>query len=341
MTIKAIYGFSRALGPFQELSVPDAVARLQAWGVNAIFGGYNDPDLVQAAHEAGLRVYAEFGCFVGEKWWSAYPESRPITAQGEPLPKQDGYAGVTPAIPAVRQGLWEQLAELASTRALDGIWLDFIRWSSRWESPQPHLYQTSFDAISVSAFLDDTGLALPATWGAQGVSGIPAAELATWILSQHQAAWIDWKCQQITAWVRRAREIVQARAPDCLLGMFSIPWTETDWDGALRRIMGQDLRALADYIDVFSPMVYHKMCGQPVSWIGDITEHAHGLTRKPIWPIIQTMSQPEALSDQEFGAAIDAAQGADGSAGVILFTLKGLLAENKVPTIQARFNSQT
>jgi hypothetical protein len=120
--------------------------------------------------------------------------------------------------------------------------------------------------------------------------------------------------------------------------MFSVPWTETDWDGALRRIMGQDLEALAKYIDVFSPMVYHKMCGQPVPWIANITEHAHGLTDKPIWPIIQTMSKPEAMSDQEFGAAIDQARQADGSQGVILFTWKGLLEENRISTMRARFD---
>ena len=90
--ITALYGFSRQLAPFQGLSPVEAVAQLEAWSVNVTFGGYDDPISVEAAHAAGLRVMAEFGCFVGERWWKRYPESRPVTAEGELLPAQDGYA---------------------------------------------------------------------------------------------------------------------------------------------------------------------------------------------------------------------------------------------------------
>ena len=88
---------------------------------------------------------------------------------------------------------------------------------------------------------------------------------------------------QITSFVRQAAEVVrtQARRP-CQLGLFSVPWRTENFEGALRRIMGQELGALAADVDIFSPMVYHRMCGQPVSWIRAVSEEAHALTGKPV-----------------------------------------------------------
>ena len=327
--VKALYGFSPQLGPFQGKSPAQMADLLRGWGADAIFGGYQDEGLVAAAHAAGLQVYAEFGCFVREQWWATRPESRPITAEGEPLPVVEWYAGVTPSIPAVRQALLDQLAQLVREHDVDGVWLDFIRWPSRWESPEPRLYQTSFDPHSLRQFRQDTGLELP---------DMEAKSSAALILARHAEAWTAWKCQQITSWVQQAREAISAQARrSCLLGLFGVPWHRDDREGAVTRIMGQDFAALGEHIDVFSPMVYHRMCGQPVPWIADITGHVHGLSGKPVWPIIQTMSQPDALSDDEFRQAIDVAWAASGSSGVILYHLKGLLEEGKLAVAQQRF----
>lgn len=326
--IKAVYGFSDKLEPFAGQTIAQHVDTLSAWGVNVVFGGYQRAEFVRQAHQAGLRVFAEFGCFVGDRWWTSHPTSRPICQDGSPLPRQNGYAGVTPSHPQVRQALLDELAALVSAHELDGVWLDFIRWSSRWESPQPTLYQTSFDRDSVERFCRDAAL----DWVARSEEE-PAA-WAAWILSEHCQAWIDWKCQQITSWVAQARQVVDARAKrPCLLGMFAVPWTMEERDRALTRIMGQDLSALASLIDVFSPMVYHRMCGQTPAWIAEITGHVAERTAKPVWPIIQTMSEPDPLSDIEFGQAIQLARSAHGSESVILFTLQGILKEQRLPTM--------
>ncbi len=326
---RALYGFSPQLEPFHGLRPDQMVGLLRGWGADAVFGGYQDAAFVDAAHAAGLSVYAEFGCFVRQQWWETHPESRPITAEGEPMPVVEWYAGVTPSIPAVRQALLEQLAQLVREHEVDGVWLDFIRWPSRWESPQPRLYQTSFDPISLRQFGRDTGLDLP---------DLAPRSAAALVLGRHAQAWADWKCQQITSWVAQARAVVadQARRP-CLLGLFGVPWRRDERERAITRIMGQDLAALGAHIDVFSPMVYHRMCGRPVSWIADITEHVHALSGKPVWPIIQTMSQPDALPDDEFGQSLDAALSAPGSSGAILYNLKGALEEGRMGAVRQRF----
>ena len=81
-----------------------------------------------------------------------------------------------------------------------------------------------------------------------------------------------------------------------MLGTFHSPWSEDDFGGALRDKLAIDLRAQADFLDVFSPMPYHARFGhaddpawisRQVAWLG---RHL-GLNGPPsetaIWPIVQ------------------------------------------------------
>ena len=109
-----------------------------------------------------------------------------------------------------------------------------------------------------------------------------------------------------------------------MIGLFGVPWREDDFDGAIRKIIGQDYEKLAKYVDIFSPMVYHVMCGKESSWIGEITSWVYQHTNRPVLPIIQSMDFPVVLSSQEFGRAVNIALTAKGSAGIIIFNIKGL-----------------
>ena len=290
-------------------------------GCTAIFGGYENPDFVAAAHAAGMSVYAEFGCFVGRQWWEQMPESRPITADGTPLEPEGWYCGVNPAIPGVRQERLAALESLLVQHELDGVWLDFIRWPCHWEVPEPILPRTSFDPFTLAAFSRDTGINVPTT--------DPAAA-ARLLLGTHEAEWTAWRCAQITSWVADARAVLRRVRPQALLGLFGVPWRLSDRGGAILNIIGQDYRALGEHVDVFSPMVYHRMCGYPVAWIGDVTAEVHALSGKPVWPIIQSVDEPSALSAAEYGQALDIVLRHPAADGVLVFTLKGALDEAKL-----------
>jgi hypothetical protein len=323
MSVKAFYGYAADLPPFQDRAPSDSVSLLRSWGANAVFGGYTDPEFTAAARTAGLRVFAEFGCFVGESWWQKHPHSRPITLQGHPLPKLEWYAGVNPSHPAVRSEQLAALEKLLSTYDLDGVWLDFIRWPGRWEKPNPAQHLTSFDSGTLLRFQADTGITTSAD------------ELAT----RHAEAWHAWRCAQITNWVAQAAEVVRRVAPETQLGLFSVPWRVADFDGGLVRVMGQDLKALAAHVNVFSPMVYHRMCGQPVEWIAEVTAEVAAMTERPVWPIIQAVDEPDAMPDDEFDAAIGAATSGP-SEGVILFHLKGLLQGSRLAVACRHFTTR-
>jgi hypothetical protein len=326
--IKALFGFSPDLAPFAGKTPAEQAAILRDWGSTAVFGGYQAPGFVEAVHAAGMKIYAEFSCFFGESWWQTVPASRPVTDAGEPLHNEGWYYAVNPATPEVRRKQLEALDRLLVEYALDGVWLDFIRWPCHWEVPDPYLPRTSFDADTLARFSQDTGVALPPG---------DARACARLVLKRYESEWTAWRCQQITAWVAEAKEVLQRTRPEAMLGLFGVPWRLADRDGAILKVIGQDYRALGQYVDVFSPMVYHRMCGYPPSWIGEVVREVHELSGKPVWPIIQSVDKPDPLSPAEYGECLDVALGEPASGGVVVFTLAGVLDEAKLAVTQARF----
>jgi hypothetical protein len=305
------------------------VALLQSWGNTAVFGGHQDPEFVEAVHAAGMKIYAEFGCFVGADWWEKLPASRPITAEGEPLRKEDWYCGVNPTVSQIRQERLNALENLLADVCLDGVWLDFIRWPCHWEARNPYLPRTSFDSDTLGRFSRDTGIKMP-----QG--DVPT--IARTLLERHEAEWIAWRCEQITSWVAEARTVLKRVRPDGILGLFGVPWRLADHDGAILKIIGQDYCALSRYVDVFSPMVYHLMCGYPPEWVGEVVEEIYELSGKPVWPIIQSVSEPTSLSAEEYGRTIDVVLHSDVSDGILVFTMKGVLLDQaKLAVTKAKF----
>jgi hypothetical protein len=321
MKTKALYGFSPDLPPFTGKPPAEQVAWLRGVGCTAIFGGHENPAFVAAAHAAGMSIYAEFGCFVGPQWWEQMSESRPITADGTALEPEGWYCGVNPAIPGVRQERLAALESLLVQHELDGVWLDFIRWPCHWEVLEPTLPRTSFDLFTLSAFCRDTGINIPV---------VDPAAAARILLGVHETDWAAWRCAQITSWVADAWAVVRRVRPQALLGLFGVPWRLADRSGAILSIIGQDYRALSERVDVFSPMVYHRMCGCPVAWIGDVTAELRALSGKPVWPIIQSVDEPSILSAAEYGQALDVVLHHPAADGVLVFTLKGVLDELKL-----------
>ena len=128
MKTTALYGFSPDLATTAHTSPVEQVAWLRSLGSNAVFGGYEDRAFVDAAHAAGMPVYAEFGCFEGREWWERIPGSRPVTAAGTLLQPESWYYGVNPTVAAVREERLAELERLLLDFAIDGVWLDFIRW---------------------------------------------------------------------------------------------------------------------------------------------------------------------------------------------------------------------
>ena len=330
MKTRSLYGYDPGLPPFSGKEPVEQVAVLQSWGCNAVFGGYESADFVAAAHNAGVRVFAEFGCFVGQRWWDQVPESRPVDAKGRPLEPEGWYYGVNPSVPAVRDSLLDELESTLERHAIDGIWLDFIRWPCHWEVPKPLLRQTSFDRGTLGRFRRDSGARFPADVPERAAEAITVG---------HQAEWNAWRCDQITSWVAQAKAVVRRARPDAVLGLFGVPWLKSDYSGAIIDVVGQDYAAFGPFVDIVSPMVYHAMCGFPVHWIAQVIDEIAALTGKAVWPIIQSVGEPMPLPTGEYASALALSLAHVATDGVVVFTIKGVLEAPKLEATIGQFGA--
>lgn len=311
MTVVIFYGLTAQIPQFAGLS-PRAIGEaLRQIGSDGVFLKELRPDWVDALHSAGLRVYASHGIFVDTAdLWQRFPDSRPVTADGEFAPQEDWYRPLRPTHAAIRDLRLAQLEALAADLPLDGIWLDFIRWPARWEKADLRLYDSSFDAETLAQFAEEGGIDLP-------IGDAKAA--ARRLLDHHRDEWLDWRCGVIENFVAEAAQRVRYHRPAAQIGLFTIPWTGDD----LRRVVGQDLRRLGRQADILSPMVYHRLCGQSTGWIGEVCAWTRAQVDAEIWPVLETLPPPNSYPAAEFADARREA----GSSDFILFKLDGLLAD--------------
>jgi hypothetical protein len=275
-------------------------------------------DLLRILHDRDLRVLVDWTVFAGPDIRATYPDSVPIGADGAPFDRDGWYVPACPSHTGLRRDhLHAMQATLATHGArLAGLWLDFIRFPVRWERPEPRLAAHCFCPNCLRSFLQVEDSAI-------STEQIP--QLARSILAEQHTEWVAWKCTSIVDFVKAVRTLIDEHAPHLQVGMFSLPWQRQDFDGAIRSVAGQDLGRLAPFIDCYSPMVYHLLCGQSPDWVQAVAEDVHAWTQKPVLPIIQSMDQPETLSPTEFAAALSHAQRANGASGALVFTLAPLL----------------
>ncbi len=267
-----------------------AGGRLIEQGVNAIFvgaGGINDA-LVEWAAEQGVALYAEFNTLHVAGYLKEHPDAEPVGTDGLPCPPPEGWQGVAPAHEGYRHWRMDELRKLVTRYPIAGVWLDYHHSHASWERDVPVMPDTGFEPYSLKLFQEQTGIMLPDE---------PVPALARRLLTEHRERWIQWRCDLLTDWVREIREILDAARPGLLLGTFHCPWTDTDYDGALRDKLHLDLKAQARYLDVFSPMPYHARFGhaadpawisRQVTWLGNhLGIRGEPGERHRIWPIVQ------------------------------------------------------
>lgn len=324
--IRALYGFQADATPFQGKTPEETARLLQAWGCNAVFLKDESEDVFAALKNAEIRRFRSLGFFQGPNHWKDRPESRPIQADGTPLPKEEWYCGVCPNQDWLRAKKLEEVRKLAQSGNYDGIWLDFIRYPVHWESPSPNLPQTCFCPVCLDKFSKDSGIALP--------EGASTQETADCILSNASSEWCAWRAEQITSLIRQTKEILQRENPDMKLGVFGLPWLRKEKQDAILRVAGQDFASMVPWVDVFSPMVYHIMCGETPAWIHSRVQGFEQETKGGIiWPIIQGCNEPGTLTHEEFQEAIRQAERAP-SGGVIIFGLNHLIKEDRLESLQ-------
>lgn len=346
--VHALWGFTLEQ-PFGG-SPQHTIAALKDNAINAVFVDRLDPAMIKPLHASGIKVFSTVQVFGDHSLWKTYPQLRPVNREGELASAKYG-SGICPT----QRWYWPTILQKISRKAgagYDGVWLDFIRFGSSWEEPSPRLQQFCFCDSTLADFAKVTGIAIPEqvaevdslaanlqnhhSENADTIRTRPmtTAEKAEWILLNHSPEWTKYKTGVITDFVKLAKEEI-AKRPEKLLGIFSVPWRRNEFGEAIVTIIGQDYAALRDHVDVFSPMLYHELCGRPLTWIGSFVKHASNLTKKPVWPIIQTdLGKDHQVTDEEFATAVLNALDPP-SKGVIIFRQQTLIDAKQLPTLRA------
>jgi len=282
-------------------------ATLAGYGVNALWIGSGGltVEAVELLKGQGARVFAEFNTLHDAPFLKEHPDAAPVGPDGKVCPPPDGWQGICPTHVGYRRYRMEAFRRVLEFE-IDGVWLDYHHSHASWEQAVPNLPDTCFCSRCLDRFEEDSGLAL---------RGHPAAELSRLLLGEEREAWVTWRCRIFTDWVREFREILDATRPGALLGTFHCPWSEDEFDGALRNKLAIDLRAQSAYLDVFSIMPYHARFAHPTepewisrqtAWLGRYLgiEGREG-ERHRIWPIVQLSDWGEAVPVSQVEEVLD------------------------------------
>jgi hypothetical protein len=254
-------------------------------------------ELIAAQNVAGRRVFLTLNVFGGTQAWKDFPDARPVRADGEYLDPALG--GICPTHEGWRRSRLDLLAswleKFRGASAIDGVWLDFIRYPGRWEQGAPDIPDTCYCPRCLGKFQADSGVRVVD-------EAKTVAEKAEWIQKNARLPWMAWKKEQVASFAREAKQLIAQPAGEhrILLGAFVVPWRKSDHNGAISFHLAQDAKLLADSIDIFSPMVYHRMVERPVDWVGEITDYYAEMTGREVWPIIQA----DKVGEEEFGQVV-------------------------------------
>src|SRR3989344_3094213 len=240
-----------------------------------------------------VSVYVEINIFAGADVLKKFPDAKPVEAVGKATAK-DWYVGVCPTHEGVRTFALDKIRRVLQ-EGIDGGWLDLLRYPTKWEEPQPYLLDTCYCPRCMSLFEQYVG---------EKVAAGNLEELALLIDGSYYHEWLEFKTDQIASLVSEAKKLVTAAKSGVKLGAFVLPWEDKEYGAGIKRLVAQDFAKFAQFVDIFSPMLYHKMCGKDVSWVKQKVDYFWGVGT-PFLPLIQTESRVSEISPEEFVLALE------------------------------------
>lgn len=171
-----------------------------------------------------------------------------------------------------------------------GISLDFIRyfvfWEGVFENTDPNSLRNScFCDICVSKFKKFAELT--------EIQGDNIVDIANNIKKNHLEEWTEFKCKTIDEKIEKILTDLRADFPNLKANMHAVPWKKNDFDGAVKKIAGQDFSLLSRRLDQISPMTYSKMLGRNGQWITDVVSGISGEISNEnikVFPAVQIQS---------------------------------------------------
>jgi hypothetical protein len=285
----------------------------------------SDSEFMRQALKHDITTFVIFPVFYNPEAIAENPDIMAINSNGMQA-AEDWVEFVCPSRMEYRHQVIEHARRIIREHQPDGISIDFIRHFVYWEKVYPDRDPSSlplscFDSVCLADFQMESGVSLP-----DSLTG--TQERSEWILKNHEEEWNGWRCRLITSMVMEIAEAARREKPGILVNIHLVPWAKEDFNGAIKKVAGQDIFALSELTDYLSPMTYAHMVKQPPSWIHHIVEDHFMQSGGKIIPSIQVGKAylDSELGTEEFRESVEAALQPP-SGGVVLWSWEHLSAE--------------
>jgi hypothetical protein len=226
-----------------------------------------------------------------------------ITATGKKA-KDDWVEFVCPSNAGYRKQIVANAKKAIQTLQPDGLSIDFIRHFIYWEMVRPSdkpgdLTDACYCRNCLNQFAEQRDILYPDSLKS-------TSQFAEYIRENHLPDWIDSKCSLISSMVHELTSEVSKVNPDMKYNLHAVPWRKEDYNGALRRIAGQDLQQLAPLVDFISPMCYTHMLFRGPEWVDSLVRDFQHQGVEKVLPCIQVSESylKNPFSKEEFCACI-------------------------------------
>lgn len=294
-------------------------------GINTVFASkelLSQDEIKKLTKQNGIKTFVILPIFFDPEALSADSSLYAITKLGEKA-KEEWVEFVCPSSSSFKEKKIESIKDFVKTHNPDGISIDFIRHFVFWEKVYPEktyesLPNTCFDEKCITEFCKSISINYPDNLGY-------GTEAYDWVKTNYFNQWVEWKCGLITETVKRIVEEVKKIKPNVLVNLHIVPWRQNDFNGAIKIVVGQDVKELAKYTDYLSPMTYSHMVRREPEWVHSVVDDLYKSSEANILPSIQvgTAYRKETFSADEFSKCLNEAL-KEPSCGVVFWNWDAL-----------------
>ena len=245
---------------------------------------YSNHKFRQLVKKKKMTVFVIFPVFYNPEALEKDPELYSITNRGEKA-VDEWVKFVCPTRDDYRRSRVEKMKKIVTELQPDGLSLDFIRYFVFWEKIYSERTLESipnccFCSYCIKKFQEDCKLPLPREI-------MDNRRIVKFIQNNLSIEWTNWKCTVISSFIKEITQEARKLKPDILINVHVLPWRQIDFDGAIEKIAGQDLKEIAKIVDIISPMCYSHMLKRKPTWINAVVKSMYELTKQKIVPSVQ------------------------------------------------------
>jgi hypothetical protein len=307
-----------------DIDADKFAADCQAWGIRQPIlhpGFFRDAKMARALANANLGLWLNLPVFYNPEHLSQHPEDYAVTNLGRRA-VQDWCHFVCPSRERYLDDFVSGLRRTLSRLHPEIVSLDFIRHFVFWErvdlNGDPRSIEDGCYCPScLAAFAEFSG------------EKVNHANPAAYIRAHLRRTWGDWKCSQIATIAARLFGEIRSVTKNARYAIKTLPWRESDLDGAIRSSAGQDVPALARHVDMVTPMAFTQILGQTPAWKQGLLRHVRDVAGKPVLSYLQTdkVIRPEEITIAQFEAELEESLGEEW-AGLLVFDYEQLAANS-------------